>query len=55
MIVKKGQRYEVRSKDGRKKLGSYRSRKEATERLKQVEFFQRTRKTQVRGIPEEME
>jgi len=51
MIVKRGQRYEVRSKDGRKKLGSYRSRKEATERLRQVETMQHIRKAK-RGFPE---
>jgi hypothetical protein len=44
MIVKKGQRYEVRSKNGRKRLGSYRSRKEAEARLRQIEYIQRVKK-----------
>lgn len=53
MIRKKGQRYEVRSKDGRKKLGSYRSKADAKARLRQVEYFQRRNK--LRAIPEELE
>lgn len=39
MIVKKGARYEVRSKDGKKRLGSYGSKAQAEKRLKQVEYF----------------
>jgi hypothetical protein len=54
MIVKKGQRYEVRSKNGRRRLGSYRSRKEAEARLRQIEYFQRTKKPRL-AIPEELE
>lgn len=38
MIVKKGNKYQVRSKKG-KNLGTYSSRKEAIKRLRQVEFL----------------
>lgn len=51
MIRKKGQRYQVRSHDGKKLLGTYRSRKEATARLRQVETMQHIKKAK-RGIPE---
>ncbi|MEM5804210.1 MAG: hypothetical protein QW350_05755 [Candidatus Aenigmatarchaeota archaeon] len=46
MIVKneKGE-YEVRSKDGKKLLGKYKTKKEAEERLRQVEYFKRKRKS----------
>jgi hypothetical protein len=54
VIRKKGQRYQARSKDGKRLLGTYRSRKEATERLRQVETMQRTRKAK-RGFPESYE
>lgn len=39
MIVKKGSRYEVRSKDGKKRLGAYGSKAAAEKRLRQVEYF----------------
>jgi hypothetical protein len=38
MIKKKGKRYQVQSESG-KNLGTYGSRKEANERLRQVEYF----------------
>lgn len=38
MIVKKGKRFQVQSESG-KNLGTYDSRKDATDRLKDVEMF----------------
>jgi hypothetical protein len=39
MIVKRGPNYVVKSHDGKKTLGTYRSREEAEKRLQQVEMF----------------
>ena len=39
MIRKEGGVYVVRSKDGKKVLGRYKTEKEARKRLKQIEFF----------------
>ena len=39
MIVKSGNKYEVKSKDGSKILGSYLSKIEALKRLRQIEYF----------------
>jgi hypothetical protein len=40
MIVKQGSGYVVKSHDGKKKLGGpYKSRKEAQQRLRQVEYY----------------
>jgi len=38
MIVKKGAKYIVKSQSG-KTLGTYKTKKEAEQRLKQVEYF----------------
>ena len=38
MIVKSGNQYQVQSESG-KPMGKYRSRAEATLRLKQIEYF----------------
>lgn len=38
MIVKRGDKYMVKSKDG-KSLGIYSSREEALKRLRQIEYF----------------
>lgn len=51
MIKKVGQRYEVRSRDGKKKLGKYRSKADAKKRLRYIDHKQRTRL----AIPEGME
>lgn len=39
MIRKEGGVYVVRSKDGKKVLGRYKTEEEARKRLKQIEFF----------------
>jgi len=39
MIVKQGPNFVVKSHDGKKTLGTYRSREEAQKRLAQVEMF----------------
>ncbi len=44
MIVKQGHKYVVKSDDGKKNLGSYRSRAAAKKRLQQIEFFKRRKK-----------
>jgi len=41
MIRKRGNKYCVLSKDGDRNLGCYDSKKQASERLRQVEFFKR--------------
>jgi hypothetical protein len=41
MLRKKGNKYEVRSEDGKKVLGTYDTRKEAMKRLVQIEIFKR--------------
>lgn len=41
MIVKRGPNYVVKSHDGKKTLGTYKSREEAENRLKQIEIFKR--------------
>ena len=41
MIVKKGNRYQVRSHDGKKNLGTYSSHSGAVKRLAQVERFKK--------------
>lgn len=41
MIKKQGSKYIVYSKDGKKKLGEFSSRKEAQKREKQVKFFKK--------------
>jgi hypothetical protein len=38
-IRKQGNEFVIYSKDGKKKLGSYKSRKAAEDRLKQIEYF----------------
>ena len=38
MIVKKGSKYIVKSESG-KHLGSYKTKKEAEKRLRQIEYF----------------
>jgi hypothetical protein len=43
MIVKKNNRFEVKSKQG-KPMGSYSSREEAVKRLRQIEFFKRKKR-----------
>jgi len=43
MIVKKKNRFEVKSKEG-KPMGSYSSREEAVKRLRQIEFFKRKKR-----------
>ena len=43
MIVKKGNRWRVESKDG-KNLGEYDTESEAEERLDQVEYFKHRKK-----------
>jgi hypothetical protein len=39
MIVKEGEKYVVKSHDGEKNLGSYKSHEAAQKRLQQVEYF----------------
>lgn len=39
MIVKTKSGYEVRSEDGHKRLGAYKTREEAEKRLRQIEYF----------------
>ena len=39
MIKKKGSQYQVVSKKGDKNLGTYKTKKEAKERIKDVEYF----------------
>ncbi len=41
MIVKEGNKFVVKSHDGKKKLGEYATKAEAETRLKQVEVFKR--------------
>ena len=41
MIVKTKSGYQVKSKTGNKNLGKYKTKKEATKRLKQVEYFKK--------------
>jgi hypothetical protein len=43
MIVKQGSKYVVKSHDGKKNLGSYRTRDAAKKRLRQIEFFKRSK------------
>lgn len=43
MIRKKGNKYQVVSKTG-KNLGTYRNKKEALKRLRQVEYFKHLKK-----------
>jgi hypothetical protein len=44
MIVKEKGKWVVKSEDGKKKLGSYESKKEALRRLQQVEMFKHIKK-----------
>ena len=39
MIVKEGKKYQVKSENSQKKLGTYNSRMEALKRLRQIEWF----------------
>lgn len=39
MIKKQGSTYKVKSKDGSKNLGTYKTKKEAEKRIRQVEFY----------------
>ncbi|MFX0133364.1 MAG: hypothetical protein ACFFDN_06960 [Candidatus Hodarchaeota archaeon] len=39
MIIKSGTKYKVVSKKTKRNLGTYRTKKEAEKRLKQVEYF----------------
>lgn len=39
MIRKEGNNFVIYSSDGKKKLGSYPSKKKAEERLRQIEYF----------------
>jgi len=39
MIKKQGNKYIIKSKDGKKKLGEYNTRSEAVKRLGQIEYF----------------
>ena len=40
MIVKEGNKYSVKSENGKKNLGSdYNTRREALKRLRQIEYF----------------
>lgn len=41
MIKKQGNKYVIKSKDGKKKLGSYTSKKAAKKRLQQIEYFKK--------------
>jgi len=43
MIVKKNNRFEIKSKEG-KLMGSYSNREEAVKRLRQIEFFKRKKR-----------
>lgn len=43
MIVRNGSKFEVRSADGSRLLGSYSTRKEAEDRLAQVEYFKKSK------------
>lgn len=40
-IKKQGNKYVIKSKDGKKKLGSYPTRKGAVKRLQQIEYFKK--------------
>lgn len=39
MIKKEGDKWVIKSKDGKKTLGTFDSKEEATKRLGQIEFF----------------
>jgi hypothetical protein len=39
MIKKEGSKYDVESKSGKKKLGTYTTKNQALKRLRQVEYF----------------
>lgn len=39
MIKKEGTKYILYSKDGKKKLGTFRTKKEAKERERQIKYF----------------
>jgi len=39
MIVKQGSNFVLKSKDGKKTLGTYKTKEEALKRLRQVEFW----------------
>ena len=39
MIIKKGSKYVLMSKDGTKKLGDFKTKKEAMHREKQINYF----------------
>lgn len=49
MIVKQGSRYVVKSEDGKKTLGSYRSHEAANKRLQQIEYFKHQKQTHQKG------
>lgn len=39
MILKIGDKYVIKSEDGKKTLGTYATREEAEKRLQQIEYF----------------
>jgi len=44
MILKQGEKYIIKSEDGKKTLGTYDTREEAEKRLKQIEYFKNVKK-----------
>lgn len=45
MIKRNGGKYEVRSEDGKKLLGTYDSEEAAKKRLREVHYFSKVKKT----------
>lgn len=45
MIVKSGNKFLVKSEDGKKTLGTYDSKEEAIKRLRQIEWFKHAGKS----------
>ena len=44
MVVKQGSEYVIKSSDGTKVLGTYKTKKEALDRLREIEFFKHLKK-----------
>lgn len=50
MIVKQGNKYIIKSKDGKKNLGEYDSKEAANKRLSQIEYFKNKDKYKDGGV-----